>query len=76
MYPNPAKDLVNLVNYMEQDYEISILSSNGTLIQQSILKANEQNAFDLSELTNGFYMVRFVNTETGAVQVEKLVVFK
>jgi photosystem II stability/assembly factor-like uncharacterized protein len=75
LFPNPASDLVSLYfnNPSASPLNILIFNANGTLVQSELLTENNQT-FNITNLTNGVYFVRITNGE-GVID-KKLVVQK
>ncbi len=69
VYPNPAVDVVNVTC----DADVKSVSVKNLL--GIALKTTSEKSVDLSDLSNGIYVVE-VETVTGAVGVEKIVVKK
>jgi hypothetical protein len=58
VYPNPANDKVN-VELTETNGTIELINSNGTVVK-SIQASSFVNVINISDLTQGIYMVRVV----------------
>ena len=67
VYPNPVKDVITINGIYES---INILDIYGKIV----LTSNNQKIIDLSELSNGIYMIE-INTEKGT-KIEKITVAK
>jgi hypothetical protein len=76
VYPNPSNDgKVNIVfEGAAGNRDIAVTDMSGRIVKQ--LKAITNNNITIDNLQPGMYMVRIVDTETGAQVVEKIVVNK
>jgi len=59
VYPNPVKDIVNIVTDSESPKHIAIYSTNGSLI----LKVPFSKSIDISELQSGIYFLKVITEE-------------
>jgi hypothetical protein len=63
-YPNPVTDVINIdLTGVTEDGIISILTLEGKEIQRQNTKANSLTTINLSHISNGIYMCRYINTE-------------
>lgn len=69
IYPNPSKDLVNITCDMSME-KVEIYNMLGVCIK-TITPNNTQTSLDISQWTNGMYMVRISNN--GKVMTKMLV---
>jgi len=76
MYPNPAKNILNLVNKEAENCLVEILSIDGKVLQRIPLNATAQKSIHLDQFANGFYLVRFTNQLTNEIKVEKPTILK
>ncbi len=72
VYPNPVRDRLNIKidQGFYADYQYQIYNSVGMLMQSDEL--SEQ--LNLGDLTNGWYILRIINQETGQAFTQKLLV--
>ena len=68
IYPNPVKGMLNIS--MEMDGIYNILSINGQIVKQGIIR-NGKNRIDVSTLSNGIYFIK-IKIENGELS-KKLV---
>jgi len=69
IYPNPCLNQFNFDALNTQVYQINIFDLEGKLV----LKSHENN-FDVSALSNGIYLVNFMNAHQELISSQKLVV--
>ena len=73
IFPNPAKDQVNISSKNIQDAQITMISSDGHVVELPLGTMNNgMLTLDLSGVQNGVYFIRIV--EKNLVTTEKLVV--
>ncbi len=71
IYPNPAKDKVNiLASDSNQEYEVEIYSAKGEVMLRE--KFSSDSNLDVSTLKQGVYLVRI--SSTGALFTQKLII--
>ncbi len=75
IYPNPAKETITIdcSDIPNDETKINIYNIFGSLIKSDILKQNQQN-INISELSNGFYLVSIKTTKW--TQNQKLIIQK
>lgn len=69
MYPNPAKDLLNITSESEELTKVSITDLNGRVVK---LITNNLSQISLGELSKGIYMVTIESAT--AKKIEKLII--
>lgn len=69
MYPNPAKDILNIDNAGTEITNVTITDVNGRIIKEI---SKNTSAISVSDLSKGIYIVS-INTENGK-KVEKLII--
>lgn len=69
MYPNPAKDILNIQSETEVLTKVTIADLNGRIVKES---TNNLSQISLGNLTSGIYMVTIESAN--AKKVEKLIV--
>ena len=69
MYPNPAKDVLNIVSENEELTNVSIMDLNGRVVKQV---SNNFSHISIQDLSKGIYMVTIESAI--AKKVEKLIV--
>lgn len=75
LFPNPtAKDVFIMNNSGIEIHSIMVIDNFGRVIYESNSKENLNNKIDISELSNGFYLIK-IDTEKGMV-TKKLEVMK
>jgi hypothetical protein len=72
IYPNPAKDHINLVSTFEGEKIISIYNSTGMMISTYNLSGKEIH-IDTSLLSNGLYFVKITETKGINVSILKFI---
>lgn len=73
LYPNPAKNIVNIAfgDSVTNDVSISISDISGKIVLAKTV-SNSENSFDVSGLTSGMYFVTL--TSDGKKQIKKLMI--
>lgn len=71
IYPNPAKDLLNIVYNGNEALHLEITDITGKKVMSQILKSNTKS-IDVAHLSKGLYIVRLYNQHDDFIQ--KLVV--
>jgi N-acetylmuramoyl-L-alanine amidase len=62
IYPNPSSDLINISsNYNLDINKLYVYDLNGRLLKTK--EGNDLNKLNISELTNGIYLLKIVNNE-------------
>ncbi|MFW6302101.1 MAG: M1 family aminopeptidase [Bacteroidales bacterium] len=72
MYPNPARNRLNIMIGRTADYDIEIRNVQGRLLHQEHFTGNS-HSMDISFLSKGVYVFR-ISSDTNAVKTEKLIV--
>ncbi len=73
IYPNPATDYVNIeILDSETDLEYQLINTKGQICLKGLIYSNQEQ-INISELTNGLYMVRLISKEKGLIKTEKLI---
>ncbi|HRG39197.1 MAG TPA: T9SS type A sorting domain-containing protein, partial [Bacteroidia bacterium] len=69
VYPNPANNLltVNLENVNNQNLSLTIYNAIGAVVKTMDIQQNQQQ-IDVSNLSNGLYMIELKSTNGYAVQ--------
>lgn len=74
VYPNPAKDIVNLVMENYSLNNVSIIGIDGkTLINQKVNQPGSNYSLDISSLPSGIYIINIATTN-GKTVTKKLIV--
>ncbi|WP_083997316.1 endo-beta-N-acetylglucosaminidase H [Chryseobacterium angstadtii] len=76
LYPNPLSTSSPLTISIPEEYNkgrLSVYNFNGGLVETKTLKAGA-NAYDLSSLSMGNYIIQFESQDGGLKQTEKLIV--
>ena len=71
VYPNPASDIITVYVNTAEDYELNVLSLDGSLISSEGQFTDHMN-LDVSGLSQGLYFIEVVNTKTNEKMVQKL----
>jgi len=74
VYPNPAKNVLFFKINNNLSYQIDIMDVFGKSIIQS--QSNLTNKIDISALSQGIYLVRFINKETQQIVTKKVIISK
>jgi len=69
LYPNPASDIVtlNIDNTINADFTLNIYNVTGELVSSETLRQNQQQ-INISDLSNGIYMVEIKSKEWNGKQ--------
>lgn len=62
VYPNPVQDLLRIETLKDEKTRVTIFKLDGTIIRKQVLISGN-NIIDVSNLKNGFYLIR-VNEST------------
>jgi hypothetical protein len=76
MFPNPAKDVLTIkVSSTNSTKQVNIYSAYGELVRvEQIARENSQIILDLTDLTNGIYIVTIIDEENPDLIIrEKLI---
>jgi hypothetical protein len=74
VYPNPAQNSLTLTSDDEKSFNFTLNDTNGnTVLSGTVSKGI--NYYDVSALTNGFYILNYENS-IGKVQAKKIVIVK
>jgi hypothetical protein len=76
MFPNPAKDMLTIkVSNSNSTKQVNVYSAYGELVRvEQIPQNNSQIIMDLTELTNGIYIVTIIDEENPELIIrEKLI---
>ncbi|MBI5538733.1 MAG: T9SS type A sorting domain-containing protein [Bacteroidia bacterium] len=71
VYPNPAKNIVNIEIEKTDDYNISVYNILGSCVINQKLN-NQKNTINVSSLENGIYLLQISN-KSGVVSQQKIV---
>src|SRR5690606_35427379 len=76
IYPNPASASFNVSFDSQNNYGVSIINNNGQIVRNlnSDNSGSHNLTINVSDLTKGFYMVKFTNTSNGNFFTKKLVI--
>ena len=74
LYPNPARTqlMIELVDNDFENYDYQIFSTTGVLIQADQLS----NRVNVSDLSNGLYLIRLRNTTSNVSEIQKFMILK
>lgn len=70
VYPNPAKDFINVKLVGQSKYQVSLYNLQGKLI---LLEANA-NQIDVTSVASGTYLLEILETVSGERIVEKVII--
>ncbi len=70
IYPNPAKDVINVANSADTIENVTITDMNGRVVKQVVLGVNE-GQINISDLSQGVYILNA--TSNGKTVTEKIV---
>src|SRR5690554_608872 len=70
VYPNPAKDVINVANSVDAIENVTITDMNGRVVKQVVLGVNE-GQINISDLSQGVYILNA--TSNGKSVTEKIV---
>ncbi|AUC75890.1 DUF4832 domain-containing protein [Olleya sp. Bg11-27] len=69
IYPNPTSDFITIKLKKSDSAEIQIFDTNGQLIKELLVSNNYK--IDLSNLSNGLYLIRFKNNTSSNIKFIK-----
>jgi hypothetical protein len=70
VYPNPSNGIVNIDVPIEvNDFDVLLIDFTGKVV----LKATNQNQFNISHLPASVYMIQLYNKKTGITRMAKLI---
>ena len=74
LYPNPAKEILNISLNFSKDGEYQLCLSN--VLGQAVLKKefSEKTSIDISAIPRGLYLAKIIENSTGRVFTKKVVV--
>ena len=74
LYPNPTRNqlMIELANNDFENYEYQIFNTTGVLMQADQLSNN----INVSDLSNGLYIIRLVNTTSNVSEIQKFMILK
>lgn len=72
LFPNPAKDNINIVSNNNKIEEIDLFDLNGRLIVSVSVKANQTN-INLNDLPNGIYVCKIIDARSN-IKTQKVVI--
>ena len=79
VYPNPADNYLRISygKLMSSNVTVRLIDLNGNVIkEQQIEKGDDKELdFDVSEITNGIYLINFVDTSLGSERITSFKVF-
>ena len=72
IFPNPAKDILNITSKITEKCEISLINSTGQIIRR--VQSNGVNRLlDISDLSSGLYIIQ-IRLENGGGMTEKVII--
>lgn len=72
VYPNPTQSLINIVNSEKEDLTIEVRDLSGKELSSTLVKADSNLKFDLSNYPKGLYLLDIYSSK--GVLVKKLVI--
>lgn len=74
LYPNPTRSQLNieLINNDFENYEYQIFNTTGVLMQTARLT----NSINVSDLSNGLYIIRLTNNVNNVSEIKKFMILK
>ncbi|MFA6151337.1 MAG: T9SS type A sorting domain-containing protein [Chitinophagaceae bacterium] len=74
IYPNPATDMVSIVNAsLQSPSNLLVLNALGQIVLQKEYKAGNKITFDAGSFARGVYFVRLENKTKGSITTGKLI---
>ncbi len=70
IYPNPAKEILNIESSQDRKYEC--INISGQIILSGIAKANQTNTLPISGLASGLYFLKF--TSDNSTEIKKIII--
>ncbi len=74
VYPNPASNSIYFNNDFNKSYHIQLIDVYGKLINETT--ATTTNKINVSNIANGIYIIRFVDNNTKASTLKKVIISK
>jgi hypothetical protein len=76
VYPNPTSNTIFFKNNNENNssYHIQLIDIYGKIITET--EASTSNKIDVSNVSNGMYIVRFTNNNTNKIALKKVIISK
>lgn len=77
IYPNPSKGVINILHQATlARYELELISIEGKLMKKLsfTLESNEEKRIDLSEFSNGMYILKMTNLDDHSYSVKRLMI--
>ena len=71
IYPNPVRDIMNIINLESSNYTAKIVDMSGRVIKSFVMR-NGQNQVDVASLKSGIYFIS-MNDMNGKVNSAKMV---
>ncbi len=68
MYPNPAKDILNIKTQLSEKTNMSVCDLTGKIITTKIINPNTQEILNIENLEKGIYMLYFQSGEKSVVR--------
>lgn len=72
VYPNPARDIININTNGNDIYTLDIIDMHGRLVSRNIITST-LTQMDISHLSDGMYMVSLTNNLMGTKYINRLV---
>ncbi|KAA1246325.1 family 43 glycosylhydrolase [Aquimarina sp. RZ0] len=61
LYPNPVKDVMNIKFNKPATYLLEVISLTGAIVQKEVYDTTVVNTMNLSQVKDGFYILRLTN---------------
>jgi hypothetical protein len=73
VYPNPAKNIVNLkISGTTQECSVEVMDNLGKVVQDLTMTGMSNTTIDFSAYAQGTYFIKFVDSKNGLNKVIKV----
>jgi len=74
VYPNPAKDVINITSDRQlKDAQISLIDLTGKIVKSIRMRATQNMRFAINQVAAGLYMIQ-IKDSNGPSQIKKIVI--
>lgn len=74
MYPNPAKDILNITSSLSENATVTITDIQGRVVKRIDLRPFEVNTYDITSFKPGLYIVTLTSQKGAVISNSKLIV--
>ncbi|MFK8010222.1 MAG: T9SS type A sorting domain-containing protein [Saprospiraceae bacterium] len=76
VFPNPAREVLNLKNSNVENFQVEIFNSNGTSVLITQLNRDAMKEISLDKFHDGIYFIKFTNLLSKEIKTKRLVIIK